>query len=1098
MMKWPTGVSRTVALVLYGAVHVLVLRSCGQIFNINHPLLSGEDTPMICSAFLVDGHLDQTFSLLEAAILPFHSSFSLGNMSCSGFLGWEAYQLATALKFGLTFGAQGLAADLKVFSGVAFVIRDSCSSNLLAAAQVQTVLSVQRGDLPAVAEYGDGNVLIRDLDLNITLLDHDVRACDQGTAGSIFGCHALAELLEIATDADLDLRNETLLDLGRYVSNGDRVPPNLAFTAKDNARPASNSLFIPMASQEAIAISPLLSARTIIHISAWASSPIFNNNNEYPYFFRMTPSDDHQVEAIVDLITELGATYVALIAGADQLYSGQGYNLIRDRSRRDGKFCFAMQQRISAEDPESLEEAAVAIRNSPDARVIIIFATPRQMAAFIPVYNQHNITDRIIIGSSDWFTRLDYASTIPASSAFYKTTVLGFVPTPERIFLDAYLLTAGYSFELKQEYFARQTARGSPYARTYLERVGNCSISSRVVQSCQAAFFKSSQQYPDCDADFPVPDFELTIASVTLFMVRTLLSVTLASSSIQPYCRDGQCTLLTNPVNALEILRTYRELTLPCSIRGVNRTCEVFTVGQSGFPYFELQALRVTTANNDGRQRLSRVGVGDWYTGGGETYDTRLQWYTHSCVDFGDAEQGCVNMTARRQEMAALGENNGTSPPDNRQPAVPSSICSEPCRPGYFLRQTSLQQFCCWTCIRCSTGHFSEEVNSLECDRCDVGLVTNVNRTQCIEPIIVRWPWPSYWSWIVIALCLFGAALTAVVLVFFIRHRREPMILRSNIVHMTFVLGSAICTFLINIVLLYVPRSTLGHCHIHNMLFLLFTAASISALILKTNRLGTIFSSMQVMDGRRGGGLRRKLLSNEGQVFLILLFTFLFCILYYALREALPAAPQLVFVDEQHAGYSCRDNAIANGVLLGCFVAVNILAFYLAFQTRSLPDDYNDSKLIMVTSSICTIVLLAFLPALLNTELDLRMVVISLVIMAYHYAAVITLCLPRVYWTQFGFTENYKRPATSSNDSTTKSNGRPSLASQQVATPTLSNRHALVSMQSLHSTTGPHSVKGTLAMDKSIEEDGAVNGTSEQYTHYKSMSASQDSMCTAD
>lgn len=886
-----------------------------------------------------------------------------------------------------------------VLDRLAIAVRDSCSSNLQTASQVQALLSVKQQDLP-VQQLVSPDSYIADMNISIPQLQQDVNACNQ-IAASAAGCLVLQDLLDAVTSSDTSQNNRSLNSFRRFLIGGAPVPANSSSTETDPEMPAISFMFVPLTNEECLSVSPVLSARQIIHTSIWASSTIFQNTNEYPLFFRTVPSDDHQIIAVGDLMDQLGVAYVGALTGEDDAYGEQGLNLIVADALDRQRACPAFQVRISADNPTSLENAAQTILDTPNATVILLWATVQQVEAFIPVYNRFNITGRVIIGSSDWFARLDF-SKVPVGSAFYNAPKYGFVPAPERLFPLIAKAVQAYRGAIQDPAFVQELAHMSPFSRFYVEEEGNCTVAGAT--GCTSQTFRSPFNRT-CPHDFVPPHQQLSVAPSLIQATYVLLEVIFNSSSnfIQPVCISGRCELFIQVENAPALLARYRDFRLPCkSISGQNRTCPIFTADQSGYPFFELQMLQPSPSRREG---LRRVGVADWDLARGLLGTSRLVWEA-GCLDFGRG--GCVNMQRRQQEQLLFPGTTGSTPlPDEQY--LPRSVCSEPCPPGtrqeFDIAGSFL--FCCWTCSPCQTGQVSTSQNSMQCQPCPENMVPNSNRSACMARIIVRRPWDGLYTWLVLSLGIAGVAESCCFLAMFIKHRANPIIVKANRPHMTVILVSAILGHAVAIFFLFDARDTNASCALQRVVLDTMSFLSLCAILFKTERLNTIFHSTNLLKK----GRMSKLLRDRYQVVGIFLVAALVAAINLGVRLGVGFDARLKEIDERRAGYFCDSAGGSDIVYFVILMALIVITGVLAFQARNLPDEYNDSKLIIIAAATSGMVYITSLPLLLNFDALSATVVYYLFSVVYHLSVVTALCTPRAYWLVCGVSQTYSPPA---------------------------------------------------------------------------------------
>lgn len=103
-------------------------------------------------------------------------------------------------------------------------------------------------------------------------------------------------------------------------------------------------------------------------------------------------------------------------------------------------------------------------------------------------------------------------------------------------------------------------------------------------------------------------------------------------------------------------------------------------------------------------------------------------------------------------------------------------------------------------------------------------------------------------------------------------------------------------------------------------------------------------------------------------------------------------------LQDKHVELTC-DVPLAG---LSAFMAYNLLLVavctLLAFKTRHLPDNFNESRFISMCVSTILVILLCFIPAyLVSTRELLKMMTLALVLALNHSVALVFLFLPKIY-----------------------------------------------------------------------------------------------------
>ena len=881
---------------------------------------------------------------------------------------------------------------VEIFSSTFIIlIKDSCSSNLLSSAQAQSLLAFTLEDTPAVETYQSQDVPIMDLDINITSLCYTAANCGNRNI-SRNGCRTLQDLLDILHDTDPDGQNMTLLQLARFSLSGERVP----LTSSSLSEPAVKDMLLPSSSRDCLAISPTFSVFRVLHMSAWASSTLFNNVNEYPYFFRGVPSDDHQAVALADLIEEFGFQYIVLLGGADEVYSGPGFKLLREEAFRRGTFCLAVQARFSADDPISIRSAIAQIRDNPEARAMVVFATMADGAALLHALGRQNVTGRILLGSEDWLNRVDFSA---FSNTVLSMPIFGYYPDPSAVFLHS----GPSDVVVKATFGSTDFILGMAaleLGRLYIEQEGDCTFPNPLrCENQSRADVKQCTRYTV--ARFPRRQPTMAMPMIRLLSLYTNISVVMDVE--RPFCEQGDCTVVLGRVPADGLRRAMREFTVPCRFHNGTRRapCHTFTDTQAAYPAYSLRMLSVPTAGavGTGTGLPSLQAIANWDGFAGPDRITRLTWLRSACIQFGVGE--CINMHDRRQS----GEEKQTS----KASGIPLSACSAPCNPGTFLIPSAdPMRFCCWRCVECAPGQISSSVNAKKCSACATGLIANGARTECVMPRIECFPWSSHWTGFLIAWSVITCIFSVTSLVYFIRYHKTPAIRAANLPHMIIIMLTPILSSIVHWSFLHSSRSSDLVCTLERESAYSVPTLGFIALMMKTNRMRHLFNTLQLVTASRW---RRWLVSASGQVLLVFILFLVANALSSVPSFLYPPTAKLVLVSADAATYVCEPNFTAeifSLVPLSIFVIVTAV---LVFQTRNLPDEYNDSKLILLVCAVDFGACLVFAVVYYNDEV-FRPVVVLLLGLWMSTSFSVILCAPRIYWHRYGYAHPRERPGS--------------------------------------------------------------------------------------
>ena len=267
---------------------------------------------------------------------------------------------------------------------------------------------------------------------------------------------------------------------------------------------------------------------------------------------------------------------------------------------------------------------------------------------------------------------------------------------------------------------------------------------------------------------------------------------------------------------------------------------------------------------------------------------------------------------------------------------LPLSRCSEPCFKGWYKFVKDSRMPCCWECMKCQLGTFSNETNSINCRTCPPGSKPNSNQTGCeiISYDYLRWDDP--WS-IVISFSSVASSLTAFIFFLIFSYFRTTPVVRAFDSEFSLLLLFSIAIGLA-LPIMYPGEPTNFRCRIQDVLPAVIYSLTLSIIIAKTKRTAIIFSS------KSAANIQNVLVRRSVQFVLVLVSTstqLVVCLLWlsshspYVKERALRETRYLV----------CDFNSIVY-FLLSKFILLllNLWCLVIALKSRRIPCSYNNSK----------------------------------------------------------------------------------------------------------------------------------------------------------
>uniref|UniRef100_A0A8C4VKY2 Extracellular calcium-sensing receptor n=1 Tax=Gopherus evgoodei TaxID=1825980 RepID=A0A8C4VKY2_9SAUR len=292
---------------------------------------------------------------------------------------------------------------------------------------------------------------------------------------------------------------------------------------------------------------------------------------------------------------------------------------------------------------------------------------------------------------------------------------------------------------------------------------------------------------------------------------------------------------------------------------------------------------------------------------------------------------------------------------------VPVSNCSTDCLPGTRKGIIEGEPTCCFQCVKCSDGEYSDETDASACKKCTEDFWSNENHTSCIPKQIEFLSWTEPFG---IALTLFavlGIFLTSFVLGVFTKFRNTPIVKATNRELSYLLLFSLLCCFSSSLFFIGQPQD--WTCRLRQPAFGISFVLCISCILVKTNRVLLVF------EAKIPTSLHRKWWGLNLQFLLVFLCTFvqiIICVIW--LYTAPPSSYRNHELEDEIIFLTCHEGSLmALGFLIGYTCLLAAICFFFAFKSRKLPENFNEAKFITFSMLIFFIVWISFIPAYAST-----------------------------------------------------------------------------------------------------------------------------------
>ncbi|XP_048837901.1 extracellular calcium-sensing receptor-like [Brienomyrus brachyistius] len=681
-------------------------------------------------------------------------------------------------------------------------------------------------------------------------------------------------------------------------------------------------------------------ARTVgpFHIpvlSHSATCACLSNRKEFPTFFRTIPSDYYQSRALAQLVKHFGWNWVGAIR-TNSDYGNNGMTTFLNAAEKEG-ICIEYSLAIYRTDPRQKFLDAVETIKKSTSKVIVAFTDGTDLDILIEELFLQNVTGFQWVGSEGWITYRHIAS--PKSYAVVGGAIGFAIPSAHIQGLREFLMDA------------RPSSRpGNTGLVELWESVFSCTLASRKQSSMAACTGEESLW----GAETRLTD--VSDASLLNNVYKAVYAVAHALHNLI-MCRSGQGPFENKTCADSKNIQPWQVLHYLTKVNFSTRHGESVNFDQQGDP-------------------VARYALVNWQLGarGDIVFET---------IGLYDASLSKGQKFLMKDTISAIWAG------DQRE--VPKSVCSNSCCPGTRRAFVKGKPICCFDCIPCADGEFSNTTNAVTCDPCPLEYTSNEERNECNLKTIEFLTFQELMGILLVTFSICGGCLTMTIGGIFFCYRHTPVVRANNIELSFLLLFSLTLCFLCS--LTFIGRPSHWSCMLRH------TAFGITFVLCISCVLGKTIVVLMAFRATLPGSNVMKWFGPSQQRLSVLAFTLiqvLICVLWLTLSPPFPNKNMKYYKDK--IILECDvGSAVGFWAVLGYIGLLSALCFVLAFLARKLPDNFNEAKFITFSMLIFCAVWITFIPAYVSSPGKFTVAVEIFAILASSYGLLFCIFAPKCY-----------------------------------------------------------------------------------------------------
>ncbi|XP_040272543.1 extracellular calcium-sensing receptor-like [Bufo bufo] len=685
---------------------------------------------------------------------------------------------------------------------------------------------------------------------------------------------------------------------------------------------------------------PVIAAATHKEISHVSTSSRLSDKTQFPSFLRTAPSDAFQSKGLAQLLLHFQWTWVGMIADSND-YGYQGIQGVRQEFIKSGA-CVEFLEYIQSSSPDHNIPRIIQTIKKSRAKIIIIFASEADLILLFDGCLRHNITVKLWVASDGWANSSllvfeKYSKLLTGTLGFYFS--VGQIPG----FQD---YTKNFNFSKVLE---------EPWDRMFWENNIGCTF-----LDVKNIIFNRERPNRNCTVDDRLENFQISLNNVSHFgmsynLYNAIYVIAKAMHDLS-LCRVGEGPFLNGSCSDILNIKPWQVLHYMKKARIKLSSGKDLFFDENGDPP---PTYDIVNWQMDLGGSIKQVKVGNFtstatYKGTLYVNTSSVQW------PFGDEK-------------------------------VPISICSKSCQPGSRKASIQGEPNCCYQCVPCSQGEFSNKTDASNCSTCPWNKWPSEEKDRCLLKPIEYLSYEETLGITLASISVTSSFVPIAILGLLICYKTTPIVRANNYTISCLLLICLSLCFLSSLAFIGYPGKE--KCLLRQVAFALVFAFCISCILAKTILVMIAFRAT-----KPNSDLRRWARPHVSYLVISMgtVIQFLICTIWLIISPPFPEfnikAKTEVLVYECNEGYST-----AFWFTLGYMSFLALISCLVAFLARELPDRFNEAKYITFSMLAFLTVWVSFIPASLSTSGKYTVAMEVFAIMSSSWAILCCFFLPKCY-----------------------------------------------------------------------------------------------------